>query len=359
MRGDSRVAFDGSPLCKDISGIGRYTYQLVTTYAETHPNTQVYLLCFIGDKIHNEYTFPQKNISVYRLPIPRKVYQLAYRKFFRIPCDLFIRKLSLDVIVCPNFTLFPYVRSVPSAVIIHDLAFMRHPETIEPKNLAYLKKHVPLSINEAWQIAAVSDFTRTEILEVFGKTRKPVNVLNAGIDQQERKQIKRKKFLLAVATLEPRKNLKKLLEAYTLLPLALRERYPLKIVGAKGWGDNPLNNIPEHVELLGYISDNELEDLYASCSYLIFPSTYEGFGLPILEAFTHNTPVICSNIPPFHSIAGDSALYFNPNDSRDIAKKIALALSGKYNSPTSYKTIVKKWSWQHSAKQLAKLIRTL
>jgi len=359
MRSDGRIAFDASPLCRNISGVGRYTYNLITAYADAHPNTDIYLLCFINDKIHSEYMLPQKNIRIHRLPIPRRIYQLTYRKFFRIPCDIWVKKLSLDAVVCSNFVMFPYIKSTPSIVIVHDTAFMRHPQTIEPKNLAYLSKHVPISLKESWRTAAVSEFTRSEISSLFDKTSKPVALISAGINPDEHRSVERKRFLLAVATLEPRKNLAKLLEAYGLLPEALRERYPLKIVGAKGWGNDPLHEVPRHAELLGYVSDNELEDLYASCSYLVFPSTYEGFGLPILEAFSHNTPVICSDIPPFREIAGDNALYFNPADSRDIAKKIALALSGRHKTPTDYKDILRHWGWQKSAKQLTKLIHSL
>lgn len=355
------VAFDATPLCRNVSGVGRYTHNLITTYALNNPDTTVYLLCFSGDTINHAYSLQPKNIRIHKIPLPRKAYQFMYRRFFRIPCDIFIRSLQLDAIVCPNFTIFPYVKKTPSIVVIHDLAYVRYPKTIEPKNLRYLSKHVPLAIKQATRIAAVSEFTRSELCDVYGIKKDDVSVINCGIDSScfNGGLKKRQPSILAVGTVEPRKNLKNLIAAYEKLPKKVQSHYGLKIVGANGWGDGHGGVKNKNIEILGYVSDGELRRLYGSASLLAFPSIYEGFGLPILEAFSSNTPVVCSDIPPFREIAGKNATYFDPQDVDNIAKKLLVALATKSKQTVDYQKIAEQWSWQRSATQLSKLIESL
>lgn len=352
------VAFDATPLCRNVSGIGRYTHNLIKAYAAANPDTTVYLLCFTGDTFNSAYAFTEKNIRVHTIPIPRKIYQFSYRRLLRIPCDFFLRRLGIDIIICSNFVIFPYVKTIPTIVVVHDLAYLRHPETIEHKNLKYLTKHVPKSLKEAARVAAISKFTQTELYEVFSTRHDPISVVGCGIDAAAFNQNLKKRdgSILAVGTLEPRKNLAKLLGAYELLPSKIQAAHPLKIVGATGWGIGPASR-NKNIHFLGYVSDTELRRLYGSCSLFAFPSIYEGFGIPILEAFASGTPVICSDIPPFREVAKTHALYFDPNNETAIAKKIVTAL----NQPRTidYSSIIKTWSWQKSAKQLQKLIESL
>lgn len=353
------VGFDASPLCRNVSGVGRYTYNIIREYAIQNPSVSVILICFAGDTINPSYELSAKNISVHRIPIPRKLYQFAYRKLFRLPCDLFLKRLHLDVIVCTNFTIFPNVKSVPSIVTIHDLAYVRFPETIEQKNLRYLSKHVPKSLNEATRVTTISNFTRDEITEVYGVDKERVQVIGCGVNTADFKQAnsKRKPVLLAVGTLEPRKNISKLIEAFSKLPNEVRRQYTLKIVGASGWGEQTGNRVPNGVEILGFVPDDELKQLYGTSTLVVFPSIYEGFGLPILEAFASNTPVACSDIAPFREVAQSSATYFDPTSSKTIADGIIRALDS--HQTFDYTPVLQKWSWQRSAAKLTKLIESL
>ncbi len=355
------IAFDATPLCRNVSGIGRYTHNLIKAYAAANPNTTVYLLCFVGDTFNTAYTLTEKNIQVHTIPIPRKIYQFSYRRLLRIPCDLFLRHLNIDTIICSNFVIFPYVKTIPTIVVIHDLAYLRHPETIEQKNLKYLTKHVPKSLKEATRVTTISRFTQTELREAFSNRYDQISVISCGIDATTFNQNLKKRdgSILAVGTLEPRKNLAKLLAAYELLPSKVQAAHPLKIVGATGWGTGPSSR-NKNIYFLGYVSDTELRRLYGSCSLFAFPSIYEGFGIPILEAFASGTPVVCSDIPPFREVAKTHALYFDPNDETSIAKKIVVALKSSLQPRTDdYSSVIKSWSWQKSAKQLQKLIESL
>lgn len=350
------LGFDITPLCRPVSGVGRYTYNIIVAYAKEYPETKIYLLGFLGDKINSEYSLDHPNIYLELIPMPRKAYQFLYRKFYRINCDRWIKKLNLDLLVCPNFTIFPYTKSVPSTVIIHDLAFVRYPEAIEEKNLAYLKKHVPLSLQEASRIGTVSEFGRDELYELYGIDKNKVSVISPSIDSSPApKELPKGRFVLTVATLEPRKNLDRLTKAYSKLPEKTRSNYPLKIVGADGWGKVQANKEPG-IEFLGYVTDQKLQQLYQTCALFVFPSVYEGFGLPILESYRFNTPVVCSDIPPFRKIAGDTATYFNPIDISSITTAINNALAKPKRSKNLFK-IAQSYDRKRAAYELDQAIK--
>lgn len=351
------VGFDGTALFRKTDGIGRYTYNLLKSYAELHPNTKIIVIGFLDDDISLCDLFTHfDNISLHRLPFPRKIYQGIYSRIIRIPVDAFIP--HIDILICTNFVHYPYTRKVPSLVIIHDLVYIHHPEVVEKKNLTFLKKHVPRTIRQS-RVIASSNFTKKAIEDTFSP-KYPVQIASNGIDYSiftKPRVTDRENFVLTVGTIEPRKNLTRLLTAYQSLPKKLRDNHPLVVVGNGGWGDQPAPVI-DGVTYTGYISDSELADLYKKAGLFIFPSIYEGFGLPLLEALVSNTPTICSDIPPLKDIAGDTVNYFNPFDESDIATVLTRALSQKKKHTDISDQLQDTYSWQRSAKALEIIINS-
>lgn len=321
------ILIDATPLCRKTDGVGRYTQDLVIHLATKYPEREIILLGFLGDKISSDKILRFSNVRFYKLPIIRKVYSFLYSRFIRIPVDVLLPRF--DIYIGTNFTRFPYVNTRPALVAIHDVAYVRFPETIERKNLAHLTKHVPLTMEENNTIIATSAFTKVELEELYPGHSEIFNVSNA-IDTQfwTPSTDKRENYILAVGTLEPRKNFNALLDAYVSLPEKVQIAHPLMIVGENGWGES-LFEKNKHITFTGYLDDRELIELYRKARLFALPSLYEGFGIPVLEALSTGTPVVCSDIPPLRDIAQRHASYFNPRSSKDITDTLLKELTKK------------------------------
>ncbi|HEY8108882.1 MAG TPA: glycosyltransferase family 1 protein [Patescibacteria group bacterium] len=231
----------------------------------------------------------------------------------------------------------------PFVVTIHDLTFVKHPGYVEPKNLEYLKRFVPDTLERAAQVIAVSESTRDGIIDAFGVSRNRITVVPHAAhprfaEQQDpatRGRIAKKygidrDYLLTVGTLEPRKNLETLLLAFSAMRKHVREQ--LVVVGGQGWLFEETERLirklglTDRVILTGYVPDAELPALFSGAKAFVFPSHYEGFGIPLLEAMTAGTPVVTSNTSSMPEVAGTAALYFDPDDDKGMRLAIERVL---------------------------------
>jgi glycosyltransferase involved in cell wall biosynthesis len=227
-----------------------------------------------------------------------------------------------DVVHFPDFVARP-ARRAKVVITVHDLSFVRLPETVEPKNRAFLERHVPRSIERADAVIAVSDFTRREIEDVYPSARGKVHVVHHGVrpalqpragDVEAELPPLPKRFVLAVGTLEPRKNLGALLDAMRVVRSdAASSDVALVVVGGRGWLSDQLEQrlaleqTNGRVVRLGYVSDAALSALYRTAAVFAFPTLYEGFGLPVLEAMAAGLPVVCSNVASLPEVVGEAA----------------------------------------------------
>lgn len=334
------ILVNATPLCRKIDGVGRYTRDFVKYLAKEHPEHTIILLGFLGDTLKALDLLTFSNVTFKRLPFIRKVYSFLYSRFIRIPVDPFIP--HSDVFISTDFVRFPYVTKTPSVIAVHDLAYIRYPETIERKNLSYLSKHIAFTMTESNTVIATSSFAKRELEKIFPGHSQIFTVSN-GIDDAfwTPSNDERQNYLLAVGTIEPRKNFESLAKAYVLLPEEVQAKHPLVVVGKNGWGDE-MSKQSKHITFTGYVDDDKLIDLYRKARLFVLPSIYEGFGLPILEALSTNTPIACSNIPPFKDMAGDYATYFEPTSVKDIAKVLEDVLK---HAPIARKFNAKEYSW--------------
>jgi len=346
------ILIDATPLCRKTDGVGRYTQDLVIHLAKKYPEREIILLGFIGDKLMSDKILTISNVRFYKLPIIRKAYSFLYSRLVRIPVDILLPRF--DVYIGTNFIRFPYITSHPSLIAIHDMAYVRFPETIERKNLAHLTKHVPLTMEEDNTVIATSAFTKRELEELYPDHNEIFNVSNA-IDTPfwTPSGTKREKYILAVGTLEPRKNFSALLEAYTSLPEKVQMAHPLVIVGGSGWGESYFQK-SKHITFTGYVDDKKLIELYRKARLFVLPSLYEGFGIPVLEALSTNTPVICADIPPLRDIANKYATYFDPKSSKNIADTLQKELAKK---PRSIDFNPQAFAWDRSIESLERAIQ--
>ena len=217
----------------------------------------------------------------------------------------------LDVLHCPTFRA-PVRSAVPMVVTIHDLAVLRHPGTFNQWTRRYSRLAVPRVARAARRVIAVSEFTRGEIVELLGVPAERIDVIPNGVEPVFSPDGPRAEgeYVLAVGTLEPRKNLGVSREAAGRLGVELR------VVGARGWGRVQVDG------WLGRVSDEELAALYRGARCLVYPSLYEGFGIPVLEAMACGTPVVTGTGGATEEVAGGAAVLVDPRDPAAIAAGI-------------------------------------
>lgn len=262
----------------------------------------------------------------------RRTWQLAWKTVDWPTCDL----------VGPRCDLWHFTNNVapptrkPFVLTIHDLAFVHHPDFIEPGNLEYLRRFVPDSLERASQVVAVSQSTKEAIVDEFGTASGKIRVTPLAADpafarpvsEAQLARVKDKygidgEYFLAVGTLEPRKNLRALLLAFAGIRKHTSEQ--LVVVGGQGWLFDETKELlrklglGDRVIFTDYAPAEELPGLYAGAKLFVFPTFYEGFGIPVLEAMLAGTPVICSNTSSLPEVAGAAALYFDPNDTKALA----------------------------------------
>jgi glycosyltransferase involved in cell wall biosynthesis len=331
-----RVAIDVQNLLRPMTGVGYYVRNLVRALS----------LLPIDDTIQAFYFSRRKGLGLsggsveekgVRFP-PGRIVQLLWKRFSFPKVDTFIR--GADVFHFPNFVARP-VRAGKVVVTIPDLSFMRFPQFTEPKNLSFLRRHVPQSIERAEKVVAISEFTRREIAELFPSAREKTAVTPLGVgenfspreDLDGLRNVRQKyhvpdDYVLFVGTLEPRKNLIMLLEAHRIFRSRYKRGHDIRLVvaGMKGWlfqeTMSRIREMPQELApiVTGYVDDADLPYLYSAAKMAVVPSFYEGFGLPCLEAMACGTPLVCSNTSSMPEVVGDAALMVSPGDPEEMAQ---------------------------------------
>jgi glycosyltransferase involved in cell wall biosynthesis len=228
------------------------------------------------------------------------------------------RESGAEVLHCPTYR-GPLRSRVPLVVTVHDLAVLRHPEAFNRWTRTYTPRVAPAVLRAARRVIAVSDFTRRELVELLGVPNEKIRIVpNAVGDEFTREgPTEAGDYVLAVGTLEPRKNLDRLVKAVG------KTHRELRVVGARGWGGVEVGG--NGVRWLGEVDDAELARLYRGAACVAYPSLYEGFGIPILEAMACGTPVVTSRGTAMEEVADGAAVLVDAHDPEEIAAGIERA----------------------------------
>ena len=341
-----KVLFEASPML-DIkkTGVGYYMEQLISSLDQTH-GSQLDMTGYYFDFLNrnNKVSPSMPGVTFKKIVYtPGKILSLCRRLRFQPLLDVFIRQ-SADIVLYTNYVSLPSLSSHKTAIIIYDLSFLDHPEYLQTVNLNYLQRFCPPSIKKADLIITISEFTKARILHYFpGITAdiivtpippapaRPAGQLNARLSGLG---IKPSQYILYLGTIEPRKNIQNLVKAYSLLPETTRNQHALVLAGGKGWKDEAIHDEISRAKQrghniieTGYISDDEKAQLYAHSSCFVLASHYEGFGMPILEAMQYQTPVLVSDIPVFHEVAGNAAVFFDQNSPASMTSQLDALLA--------------------------------
>lgn len=374
------IAFDASPLITKRTGVAYYTQNLIENLAARYPDVN-----FIGFYYnllgrHNSEQLPMAaNISYREINfIPNKVVFQMQRFGVYPPLELFLKE-PVDFVLFSNFWGYPSLRRTPSAPVVHDLTYLDLPEYVTTKNRKDLAKLIPKQIQRSEFVVTVSDFSKQRLVDTYGLEPDSILVTHIPpsppkIMSKEQTAINLKKlkldkpFILFLGTVEPRKNVDNLIDAYALMPEKLRKEYSLVITGREGWyAEGIIKHIKQaqrgglDIKHIGYVSDEAKAALYQSASLFVTASRYEGFGMPVLEAMSYGAPCAISDIPVFKEVAQDAALYFDPEKPEDISKILAKGLTDKkVRSQLADKSakLLATYSWGKVASKLMNKIKS-
>ena len=379
-----KIFIESVSIFKDRSGVGQYTKRLVDAAAKLSPADEFTLFSFrFFTKPLPKSELKGANIT-YRFIryMPGRVYNMLFRLGLRLPIDIFLRRRP-DVIIYPNFTRWPVMNpKIKTVAIIHDLSFIHFPQFASPINRRDNEKSVPASIKKSSRIITVSESSKRQIIEHYGTPANKISVIYPAVNtsffhrrpEDEVNQIRRryklpKKYILYAGTLEPRKNIVGLLKAYENLPDKLRNEYGLVLAGGKGWQDEEITNYIDKlvtegfkIILTGYVPDIDLPAIYSGAAVFAWPSHYEGFGIPPLEAMACGVPVITSDNSSLPEVVGDAAIKIDAADTQALASSIEQVLTDKKLAKNlSQKGLAQagKFSWDKSAQKLLDLLHEL
>ena len=316
-----RIGVDISPLVQTRAGTARHVRGLLSALRD-RPDLDLELMSFGG---------PGRASSV-------------LRDALWYPIGLGRRGRSLDVLHCTTFR-GPTGAGVPTVLTVHDLAVLRAPEAFPRWHRLYGSAGLRRVLRAAAAIVAVSEFSRDETVELAGVPADRIRVVPHGVDPVFAPDGPREDgdYVLAVGTLEPRKNLARVVAA------AREAGVELRVVGARGWGGVEVEG------WVGEIPDPELAALYRGARCIVYPSLYEGFGLPVLEAMACGTPVVTSVATAMEEVAGGAAVLVDPLDTDAIADGIRAALDRRDELATAGLARAGEFTWERAADSIVAL----
>lgn len=374
------VGIDYTPAYEQGGGIGRYVRELVTALAFQDQET-IYRLFVSGARVDELPVPPASNFIWKSTQIsPTWLARIWHRARLGIPVEVFTGRV--DLYHATDFVLPPTLSGTRTLLTVHDLSFVRVPDSASPKLKSYLDVVVPRSVINADHVLADSYATKKDLVELYGVPDEKVTVLLSGVDSRFY-QVKDSSaimttrslynldesspYILSVGTVQPRKNYGLLIKALAQLR---SKGYDLSLViaGGKGWLEDPIyqtlhdEQMENYVHFIGFADEEHLPALYSGACCLAFPSLYEGFGLPVLEAMACGTPVITSNVSSLPEVAGDAALLVNPYNLDELVHALQRLID---DNDLRQQLIerglerVKQFTWVKAARQLRQIYADL
>jgi len=380
-----RIGIEATALTRDQrTGVDYYTQHLVAAMARARPKSLFELAYFwFLTKPDLETGLALPNIVERRSRwLPSKAYRVLYRLGIAPPLDLLTGARG-DFFLFPNFVRWPLALTRLSAVVVHDLSYIHSADTITRRLRRFLVRKVPKSIARSNLVFTPSETIRREVLEEYGVDPRKVIVATPAADRSvyfprseaqcnavlEHYRLRWRQFILFVGTIEPRKNIKRLLDAYAGLPPDIRSSTPLVLVGGKGWKDDGIYRTYQDlkrrsfdVRMLGYVPHERLPYLYSSCSVFVFASLYEGFGMPLLEAMACGAAAVSSSRSSLPEVAGNAAILVDPEDVLAMSAAIERLLRNEALMASLREAAIRRaqaFSWEDSAAVVLKAIESL
>ncbi|WP_078409099.1 glycosyltransferase family 4 protein [Priestia abyssalis] len=368
-----KIAIDCRKLVGNKTGIGNYLESLLSKLLEIDSINKYYLLF---DSLP-QFKYESDQVEIICINKFREIFpsEQLYNVFwlnFLVPSRL--KKLSIDIFWGPNFVKPIFFPNKNSIVTIHDLAFIKNKEDHSRFHSLYLNIYLQLTLKKNLKVLTVSEYTRSDVIKEFNLSEENVRVSYCAIETRNILPSNNlslhlpKNYSLFVGTTEKRKNINVILESLAYSLQYGLETLPLVVVGAKGNGLEETKKkikelgIEKHVYFTGYVTNEELAYIYSNAKIFIFPSLYEGFGIPLLEAMMYEVPIITSSVTSLPEVADDAALYIDPQSPQDLSRAVNRLLK----NDSLQKELIQKgkqrlsyFSWEKSALVLLDLLREM
>lgn len=351
---------------KQLDGIGYFTVNTISRIIEKHPDVNFVLLC---DKNFNDSYFDFKNAEIKRIFPPYR-HPLLYVLYLECILPFYLNKVKPDLFVSAEgfLSLMSKCRQLP---VIYDLNFEHFPENLALKNRIYFKFFFKKFAKKATRIATISEYSKNDIVDLYKIDESLIDNVSCGINSNFRKldvseiDSYRKKvsegnpYFFFIGSMHPRKNVHRLIMAFNEFKNATGSNFHLVIGGAMRWSKSEIldeyekSPFKSHINFIGRLSDEELQLALGAAYALAFVPVFEGFGLPIVEAFQAGVPVLASNVTSLPEVAGDAAVYADPFDVLSIADGMKKLYQ---NEDDLCKTLIQKgnerkkmFSWNRTA----------
>ncbi|MFI5188153.1 MAG: glycosyltransferase family 4 protein [Chitinophagales bacterium] len=364
-----RIAVNTRFLLPDyLEGYGYFIFETFKYLVNKYPEHQY---IFIFDRpFDKRFIFSPNIIPVVTGPPAR--HPILWKYWYDIKIPSLLKKYKADVFVSAD-GMCSLTTRLPQCVVIHDLAFLHYPSHIKKSHLLFLKKYIPKYLQKANVVATVSEFSKKDILSNYRINADKINVVyNAAkeifkpVSDHISEAIKKEytggaEYFLYVGAIHPRKNLVNLLKAFSIFKKRQKSNIKLVLAGRLAWKyDSFILDLKKYkyrhdVMLLGYLAEEELVKITGSSYALVYPSLFEGFGVPVLEAMKCNVPVITSSGSSMQEIAGDAALYADAKNFEDLADKMMLIYKDenlRKQLIDKGKSIASEYSWPKTAELL-------
>ncbi|HEY6957043.1 MAG TPA: glycosyltransferase family 1 protein [Flavisolibacter sp.] len=366
------IAVNTRFLLNELEGYGYFVHELFQALVKKHPEHQFY---FLFDRPYKQdYVFAD---NVHPLVVsPPARHPLLWKLWYDIRVPLALKKIKADVFVSPDGFCSLTTR-VPQCLVIHDLGFLHHPEAYKKSHVRYLTGKTPRFLRKAKTIVTVSNYSKQDMVKRYKADPAKISVVYNGVKNsfrpvpfEEKETVKEKytggtEYFIYAGAIQPRKNLLNLLKAFSLFKKRLQTNMKLVIAGRLAWKNEEFLELLERykyksdVVLTGYLAENELASLMASAYALVYPSLFEGFGVPVAEAMKCGVPVLTSQNSSMQEAAGEGALYFDPANHVDIADKMMTI----YKDEGLRKQLVEKgtksaekYNWERAADEFWEII---
>lgn len=355
-----------------LEGIGWFAYQVLSRMVRNHPEHQFY---FFFDRPYAEEFVFGNNVT----PIvigPQARHPALYYIWFNARMAPLLKRYKIDVLFSPE-GFIPHRTRIPQIATIHDLAYLHYPEQIDLAHRYWYRRYQPKYANKAEKIVTVSEFTKQDIVQQYGLPEEKIQVVyNAAnpiykpLSAEEKIKVREeisggRNYFLFVGALHPRKNIINLLKAFVQFKRRQQCVFKLVIVGRMAWQTEEIEEAKrrmpykEDVIWLGYKSVEELSKIMGAAYALVYPSLFEGFGIPIIEAMACDVPSIVSNTSSMPEVAGTAALLCDPHNPKDIAEKMSMIYKDEHLhrqlSANCHKEL-QRFDWDKSAEQIWKII---
>lgn len=339
-------------------GISEYAFELIKQF-EKFKLADIEFIIYLKNKPLPDFPKERKRWR-YKIFGPKKFWTQA-----RLPLDLYLGSPRPNVFFSPSHYA-PRFSPVPTAISVMDLSYIHYPELFKKKDLYQLTNWTAYSVRRAAKIFTISLASKNDIIKEYNLKPDRIVVTYPGIKPMSGNlKMNKENYILFVGTLQPRKNIVRLIEAFSKLK---NKDIKLFVVGKKGWLYEDIleaprkYNVKERVKFMDFVKDAEMPSLYKNAVCFVLPSLYEGFGLPVLEAMKYGCPVVLSNVSSLPEAGGDAALYVDPENANDIAQKLEKVISDpKLRSEMAKKGYeqVKKFSWEKTARETLKVLEEI